>query len=291
MENTQKSAPAFQNIDGKKFDVNLIGGNFMASFMPAWELFKKDPVNFILVFALPVVIGAVLSFLIVPLLLGSLLYGNLLVAGLVTLVFVILSALFQFYAYGCALRAIVDREKKGKIDFKSVLMFVKDHFADAVKLGIKVFMFTGAWIPLAVALAGAVLAALGLLPLAALAFTAFPIVGIVVFIVNFKKFVNSSFALLYFYESESPKVEDSLKASLNMAEGKTWTLFWNYIMIGLATGVVSAIISSILFPIFRPVTADTSFASSLASAVIGSFTVIFQYMTKWNAEKISGHKQ
>lgn len=289
METTTKSA-SFQIVDGQKFDFNIIWNNFLVTMNQTWELFKKNPLNFILVFALPVIFGALIMLVLFPMIFGSLYYGNLFLAGIITLLFMVLLYIFQYYAYGCALRAISDQEKKAKIDIKEVMMFVKDHFIDSVKVAIKVFIYTQAWIPLVVFLAGILVSAMGYYSMGPLLLMAAPIVAIVILIIYFKRIVNASFSLMYFFDMENPKVDEAFDASLKMAEGKTITLFSNYVMIGLVTGLAAAIIGAIINPIFYSIDGGAGLASNIAGAVVGAFAVIGQFMTKLNAEKLSGHK-
>ena len=99
MENTNKTTPTLELVDGKAFDFNLIGRNFMAVLNPAVELFKKDPTNFILIFAIPVVVGGLLSQIVLPMMLGGLLYGGLVGWLLSTVIFLICSVVLSLLAY------------------------------------------------------------------------------------------------------------------------------------------------------------------------------------------------
>lgn len=251
MENTHQHAqPTLKLLDGQKTDFGMIWNNFLATLMPAFDLFKKDPVNFILIFAIPVIVGGLLSELVLPMLLGGLLYGGLVGMLISIVVFIFCSIILSIIAYLALVKAVIEKGKGNKIDLGKIFGVAVKEVVPSIMLSIKVLL---------------------------------AIFG------GLKKFINSFLALIYFMESDKPNVEAALKASQDNCEGKTITLVWNYILIALATGIVSGVITNIWVSVtWRSSYQIASMGSFIANGVVTSFAVLFHYVLKTQIEKLHG---
>lgn len=252
MENTHHAPPELKLLDGQKTDFGMIWNNFMATLMPAFELFKKDPVNFILIFAIPVIVGGLLSQLVLPMLLGGFLYAGGIVGLLISaVVFIFCSVILTIFAYLALVKAVVEKNKGNKIDLVKIFGVAFKEMVPSISLSIKAFLtiFSG-----------------------------------------IKKFINSFLSLIYFMEMDKPNVDAALKASQDHCEGKTITLVWNYILIAVATSLVSGIINNIWMSVtWRASYQIASMGSFIVGGLVTSFAVLFHVVLKTQIEKLHGH--
>lgn len=251
MENTHQHAqPTLKLLDGQKTDFGMIWSNFQATLIPAFDLFKKDPLNFILIFAIPVIVGGLISQLLLPMLLGGLLFGP---AGvLISLViFILCSIVLSIVAYLALVKAVIEKSKGNKIDLGKIFGMAIKEVVPAIVLSIKAFL----------AIFGGI-----------------------------KKFINSFLSLIYFMESDKPNVDAALKASQDHCEGKTITLVWNYILIAVMSSIAISIITNIWVSVtYAASYSIASMGAFIANGVITSFTVLFHYVLKTQIEKLHGH--
>ena len=249
MENTHKSPPSFQVIDGKKFDFNLIWSNFMSILNPAVELFKKDALNFILIFAVPVIIGGLLANIVFPTVLGGLILSTGIIGMLLSLaIFVFCSIVLSLIAYLALVKAVIEKSKGNKIDLSGVFSFAANHAIGSVTLSIKTFLtIFGGW----------------------------------------KKFVNSLLSLIYFMESAKPNADEALKSSQATCEGKSVSVIWNFLLIGFATSIVSSIISSVWVGLTSSFSYSVAtLGYTIAYGVVTSFTILYHFVMKTELEKL-----
>ena len=265
---------------------------FQSVFMAALDLLKKQPVLLIGLFLAPMLINAVIqNFIMMPISLAMASSG-LIGVMIVSVLFGVLAAVIGLIGTGLLLRAASQVFDGKKVDLKALASFVEKHFVDAIRLAIKLFIFTGGWLMIAymavvallLPIAPALSATLGLLS---------PIALIVYVIVFFKKIVNASLSYAIFWSAEAPLSPDgSLKKSLELAEGLSMTIFGNYLLISIIGMVISMVLMPVLLAIFA-VTGD--FGIQLSGAVIGgllgTFYVLFQYCLKGQIEKFraGGH--
>lgn len=261
---------------------------FQEVFMAAVELLKKEPIMLLALFFAPLVVNAVLESYVYPLILTPV-AAQPIVALVLTLVFSVVSALIGFFGFGLLVRAASKVYAGQKVDPGETVAFVQKHFVDAIKLAIKLFIYTGAWILLAYFLVAGLLTVVA--PALAIILMALSPIAVIVYIVLFfKKMVNSSMSYAIFFSEEKPEIEGSLKRSLELCESITWTLVGNYVLMGLVNAVISMIIVAILGAILLAVgTFGTALAAAVSSAVVGTLGVLFQYCLKGQVEKFRGH--
>jgi|GEM_PF-5532924 len=264
---------------------------FQSVFMAALDLLKKQPVLLIGLFLAPMLVNAVIqNFVMMPISLAMASSG---VIGVmvVSVLFGVLSAVIGLIGTGLLLRAAGQVFDGKKVDLKALVSFVEKHLVDAIRLAIKLFIFTGGWVMLAYMAVVALV-----LPFApALSATLtmlLPIALIVYVFVFFKKIVNSSLSYAIFWSAEAPTPDGAMKKSLELSEGLSMTIFGNYLLIGLIGMVLSMVLMPVLLAIFAVV---GRFGIELAGAVIGgllgTFYVLFQYCLKGQIEKFraGGH--
>jgi MFS family permease len=261
---------------------------FQGVFMAAWNLLLKEPVLLIALVLAPMLLNGILEGYVWPPLLNASAASSAIGAVLLSIVLGIVSALIAFFGSGLILRAASRVFDGKKIDVGETVSFVQAHFVDAIKLAIQLFIYTGAWLIL-VYLAAMVL----LVPLApavaGILTMLLPIALIVYIIAFFKKIINSSMSYAIFWSAEKPEVDGSLKRSLELCDKLTWTIFGNYILLGLvgalASFVIVAVFGAILAVLGR---GGVALTSAIASGVIGTFYALFQYCLKGQVEKFRG---
>ena len=258
---------------------------FQGVFMAALELLKKEPVYLFALFMAPLLVNGILEGYVYPPILGAVLTTGALVTTLLSIVFAIVSALIAFFGTGLILRAASRVFEGKKVDIGETVSFVQNHYVDAIKLAIQLFIYTGAWLilvylavtALMVPIAPGIALTLGMLTLPAV---------VVYIIIFFKKIVNSSMAPAIFWSAEKPEIEGSLKKSLDLCDKLTWTIFGNYVLMGLvgalASFVIIAVLGAILVVLGRGGMVVTA---ALSSGVIGTFYAVFQYCLKGQVEK------
>lgn len=252
MENAhQKSAAEFKIVDGQKTDFNQIFANFGYVVSKAVDLFKKDPTNFILAFAIPVVVGGLLSVILVPMLLGGIIMAGGLVGGLISLaVYLFCGIILSMVAYVASLKAVVDVSKGTKLNIAELLKFGFANCINFIVLGFKVL------------------------------FTIFS---------GLKKFLNAWLASIYFAENGG-KVDESIKSSQAVAEGKTITMVWTIILVALACSVVSSILVQIWVNIFWRMSFDlATMGIYIINGVVTPFAIICQFVLREELGKHAGH--
>ena len=227
----------------------MIWDNFRATLGAALELFKKDPLNFVLIFAIPVIAGGLLSQILLPMVLGGLMFGP--AGALISLViFIFCTIVLEIVAYLALVKAVIEKSKGNKIDLMQIFTLASKQVVPAITLGVKAFL------------------------------TIFH---------GISKFINSWFALIYFMESDTPVVDTALKASQDNCQGKTITLVWNVIIMAIASSIAINIITGVWVSLTSVASYQiASLGTYLASGVISSFTVLFHYVLKGQLEKIQG---
>ena len=250
MENAHQNGSAeFKIIDGQKTDFNQIFGNVNYVVTKALELFKKDPTNFILAFAIPVVVGGILSAILVPMLFGGMILTGGMVGGLVSLaVYIFCSIVLSVVAYVALIKAVVDVSKGNKLDLVGLFKFGFTHCVNFVILGVKMFLtiFTG-----------------------------------------LRNFVNSWMASIYFVENGG-NVDQSIKSSQATATGKTATLVWTLILVSLAASIISSILGQIWVNIFWRMSWDlAALGVYIINGVVTPFAIISQFVLRAELEKHS----
>jgi len=118
-----------------------------------------------------------------------------------------------------------------------------------------------------------------------------PLAVIVYIIVFFKKIINASMSYAVFWSAEKPEVEGSLKRSLQLCEGLTWTIFGNYVLMGIVGVLMSAVLVAVLGAVLAVLgDAAASLTAAIAGALVGTFYALFQYCLKGQVEKFRGGK-
>lgn len=251
MENThQKSSAEFKILDGQKTDFNQIFANLGYILNKAMDTFKKDPTNFLLAFAIPVVVGGILTIILTPLLWGSIVTGGL-TGGLISLlIYVFCSIVLSIVAYVALLKAVIDVSKGIKLNILDLFRFGFANVISFVILGVKVLLtiFTGV-----------------------------------------KKFLNSLLASIYFVENGG-KVEESIKSSQATVEGKTFTLVWTLILVGLVTGIAGSVLAQIWVSIFHIASYQLAVLGSyVINGLVTPFAIICQFVLREELHKHGGH--
>jgi len=261
---------------------------FQGVFMAAWNLLLKEPLLLIALVLAPMLLNGILEGYVWPPLLNATMNAGALTSVVVAILLSIVSALIAFFGSGLILRAASRVFDGKKIDVSEIVAFVQKHFIDAIKLAIQLFIYTGAWLVIVYMLAMALLLPLAPAVSGILAML-MPIAVIVYIIAFFKKIVNSSLSFAIFWSSEKPEVEGSLKKSLELCDKLTWTIFGNYILLGLvgalASFVIIAVLGAVLVVLGRGGVAVTS---AIASGLVGTFYALFQYCLKGQVEKFRG---
>jgi hypothetical protein len=251
MENThQKSSAEFKILDGQKTDFNMIFANVGYVFNKALELFKKDTTNFVLAFAIPVVVGGLLTVIAAPLLLAGLYRGG--IGGFATAMslFALVAFVLSLVAYIALLKAIVDVSKGTKFQLMDLFKFGFVQLINFIILGFKVLftIFTG-----------------------------------------LKNFVNAWLSSIYFVENGG-NVDQAIKSSQQVAEGKTATVAWTVILVAIAASLAANILTMLwvgVFSVFSGPVAELG--SYIMSALVGPLTIMCHYVLREELSKHGGH--
>lgn len=277
----------------KQEDVNKVLNQmqaikFKGVFMAALDLLKREPVLLIALFLAPVLVTGLLEAYAYPPVYSSLASSGAVVVIILTILFAIISALISFFGSGLLFNAASHVYDHKKVNVGESVAFVQTHFVDAIKLAIRLFVYTGAWTILAYFLAMTIL--LPFVPsLAGVLVMLSPIAVIVYIIVFFKKIINASMSYAVFWSAEKPEVEASLKRSLDLCEGLTWTVFGNYLLVGLVGFLVGIVLTAVLAAILVILgNAATSITAAITAGIIGTFYACFQYCLKGQMEKFRG---
>jgi hypothetical protein len=137
MEHTnQKAAGKFVILDGQKTNFGMIWSNFVYLINHAMDIFKKDPVTFILAGLIPVLVGWALMAVLMPILLTSVAS----LAGILGIVITVLVFVLSIVSYIAVLKATVDKAKGGKVNVGELFAFGFKNCINYVILGIKVLL-------------------------------------------------------------------------------------------------------------------------------------------------------
>lgn len=261
---------------------------FQGVFKAALGLLKKEPVLLIALFLAPLLVNSVLEGYVYPPVLGGVVNMGAIVSIIVSVLFGIISALIAFFGTGLILRAASHVFDGKKIDVSKTVGFVQHHYIDAIKLAIQLFIYTGAWLIIVYLAATAILvpfvpAVAGILAMLT------PLAMIAYIVIFFKKIVNSSMSYAIFWSADKPEVDGSLKKSLDLCDKLTWTIFGNYLLMGivgaLASFVIVAVFGSLLAALGRGGVAVTT---AISTGLVGTFYAVFQYCLKAQVEKFRG---
>lgn len=250
MENAnQKSKAEFKLLDGQKTDFNQIFANFSYIAMDALELFQKDPVNFIMAFAIPVVVGGLLAVVLIPLLFGGFLYAGVL-GGLISLaVFIVCGLGLNLVAYIALMKGIVDVAKGGKIDVVAAFKFGMANMVRFFMLGVKVFL---------------------------------------IIFKDVRKCINAWFSPISFVENGG-NIEQSITSSQTAAEGKTVTLVWNIVVVGIVASLASGILTQVWVGIFMRISYElANLGTYLISGLVTPFVIMCQFVLRNELGKHGG---
>jgi len=277
----------------KKPDVNKVINQmqmikFQGVFMATMELLKKEPIMLVALFIAPLIVTGLLENYIYPPILGAASAGGALVVVILGIVLAVLSALISFFGFGLLMRATSNVFDGKKVDVGALLPFVQKYFVDAIKLAIQLFIYTGAWIVLAYFILAALLIPVAV-SLSGMLMMLAPLAVIIYIVLFFKKLINASMSYAIFWSAEKPEVDGSLKRSLELCEGLSWTIFGNYLLMGLVGVLVSfvlvAVLGAILLILGR---LGAAVAGAVAGGVVGTFYSVFQYCLKGQVEKFRG---
>jgi hypothetical protein len=276
--------------NANKEDVNKVLNQmqaikFKGVFMAAMDLLKREPLILIALFLAPLLVNGLLeSYAYPPALLAVMDFGAI-VSVVLVIVFGIISALIGFFGTGLLFNAASKVYDKKKVDVGTTFGFVKQYYVEAIKLAIKLFIFTGAWIMVLYIVLVAVL--LPIIPaVSGILAMLMPLAALIYIVIFFKKIINASMSYAVFWAAEKPGAEASLKKSLALCEGLTWTIVGNYILMALVGVLISAVLVAILSAVLS-VLGDAAGAITMAisAGIVGTFYALFQYCLKAQVEK------
>lgn len=261
---------------------------FQGVFMAAWELLKKEPLMLIALFLAPMVVTGLLESYLYPPILAAVYNTGAIVVIILGLLLTLVSVIINFFGFGMVMRAASHVFDGKKLDVAALFSFVQTHFVNAIKLAINLFVYTGGWIMIAYFLVAAIL--LPFVPaLSGMLMMLSPLAVIVYLVLFFTKIINASMSYAIYWSAEKPEVDGSLKRSLELCNGLTWTIFGNYLLMGLVGAVASAILIGVLGAVFAVLgRAAASLAGAFAGGVVGTFYTLFQYCLKGQVEKFRG---
>ena len=258
---------------------------FQGIFKATFNLLKKEPLILIGLFLAPLLVNGILTGYVFPPIYSAVFNSGMIVTMILSLVFALISALIGFFGSGLILRAASRVFEGKKIDIAATVSFVQTHYIDAIKLAIKLFIYTGAWVMLVYL--GVVA---GLFPIApaisGILALLIPLVAIIYLVLFFKKIVNASMSFAIFWSSEKPEIAGSLKRSLELCDKLTWTIFGNYVLMGLVGALASFVILAVFTPLFLVIgQGGVAIASAISAGIVGTFYAVFQYCLKGQVEK------
>ncbi|MGL5831406.1 MAG: hypothetical protein ACRCZE_04650 [Candidatus Altimarinota bacterium] len=137
MEHTnQKGANKFVILDGHKTDFGTIWGNFVYLINHALDIFKKDPVTFIIAALLPLLVSWALLIIVLPILAtaAASMYG------ILAIVVSVLMFVLTVVSYLAVLKATVDKAKGNNVNVGELFGFALKNFVNYIILGIKVLL-------------------------------------------------------------------------------------------------------------------------------------------------------
>jgi hypothetical protein len=141
MEHAQQKTPAkFVVLDGKKTDFGAVWSNFVFLITNAIEIFKKEPVTFILAALIPLLLSWAFVVILVPLLMAVPA-----LAPLLAIIALVLGIVLSIVSYLAVLKAVVDKAKGTSVNLGGLFGFGLAKAISFVILDIKVLLtiFTG----------------------------------------------------------------------------------------------------------------------------------------------------
>lgn len=137
MEHTnQKGAGKFVVLDGQKTNFGVIWSNFVYLINHAMDIFKKDPVTFILAALIPLLVGWALTAVLLPIV-ASAAAG---LFGILSMVFAVLVFVLSLVSYIAVLKATVDKAKGATVNVGELFAFGFKNFISYIVLGVKVLL-------------------------------------------------------------------------------------------------------------------------------------------------------
>lgn len=89
-----------------------------------------------------------------------------------------------------------------------------------------------------------------------------------------------------FWSAEKPEVDGSLKKSLELCDKLTWTIFGNYVLMGLVGALASFLIIAVIGAVLSAMgSAGMTITTAIATGLVGTFYAVFQYCLKGQVEK------
>jgi hypothetical protein len=166
-------------------------------------------------------------------------------------VYIVCSLILSLVAYIALLKAIIDVSKGGKINIVGAFKFGFAQCINFVILGVKAFL--------------------------------------TIFTGGWN-FINALLSSIYFVENGG-KVDESIKSSQATAQGKSITLIWALIVVGLVTGLISGIASQIWSGIFMNISYTLAQIGSIViSSVVTPFAIICQFVLRDELDKHAAHR-
>ncbi len=309
-------------MDSKKPQYRAVRTQLGVVLAETWNIYSKHFLAFCGLFVLPVLLGialkmGVFSFMGLNVLTSGenikninipLIVGGLIAVGLI-------GWLIQLLGVNTTLRGSYYADTQGKLSFGQAFSEGLQKLGKAAGLSVRVFLYTGAWI---IAVLGIVFG-LGMLATVLSAassdngfvsmmqpimsfFGFMPLVMLVVLLFLIQRMCRVVFAFPILL-SKDVSSKEALDESIQLADGITGTIFWNYFVFGLLIaiggGILTQLFLQIVTMVYRAPASDTGLnalsylqnvtdiAGIVPGIVIGSFSVVFQYafMKKAREEK------
>jgi len=170
------------------------------------------------------------------------------IGGLTVLIGLVVSIVLSLIAYVAMFKAVVDAVKSGKVDVGAAIGFGVANFIGFFVLGIKILL------------------------------TIFK---------GLTNWANSWLSPLYFVENGG-KADEAIKSSQATAAGKTATLVWTIILVGICVSILGNILSSIWFQIFWRISYDVAqLGTYIIQGLVTPFTIISHFVLRAELDKHS----
>lgn len=174
------------------------------------------------------------------------LLNGLIGVGTSGLIAVAASVILSLIAYVAMYKAVIDISKGGKINVGEVIGFGAAHFSGFFILGIKVLL------------------------------TIFT---------GLTKWANAWLSPIYFVENNG-KVDEAIKSSQATAAGKTATMVWTIILVGIAVTIVGNILSSVWFNFFWRISFEVAqLGTYIIQGLVTPFIIISHFILRGELEK------
>ncbi len=254
---------------------------FGAVFSAAFNLLKKNPLVLMGLFFVPMLIAQ----LIQQYLFGQPASLNSVAFGLMPLLAGVVSALIGLFATGLVLQAAHQTHEGKKVDALALANQVKNRFLDAIRLIIKVFVFTGGWILIAYFAATALLLPISL-ALSGLLALLTPVAVILYIVFYFPKIIDSSLAATIFWTDDHIRPDAALQKSIDISKNLRMTIFGNYLILGLISMLLSMLLGAplMLSLLLSAGQMGAAFGSAVISGIFGTFALLFVYSLKLQIE-------